>query len=125
MKVIYNGGTMSYNGCSDPKGLVVGKIYEVVAKSVGKFQTDYTLKEMDGQFNSVWFDKVEDFPTYLAIGRKVPVAGESYECWRLVINKNVVNSQKAKTSSVRYVELIGKDTYMAITRNSIYVVTIK
>ena len=57
-KVRYNGGTQSYYGCSDPSKLVVGKEYEVVRSRVRSWQTDYTLKGVDGEFNSVWFDEV-------------------------------------------------------------------
>ena len=57
-KVRYNGGTQSYYDCSDPTNLVVGKEYEVVLSRDRGWQTDYTLKGVDGEFNSVWFDEV-------------------------------------------------------------------
>lgn len=57
-KVRYNGGTESYYGCSDPTNLVVGKEYEVVLSKDRGWQTDYILKGIDGEFNSVWFDEV-------------------------------------------------------------------
>ena len=50
-KVRYNGGTESYYGCSDPTNLVVGKEYEVILSKDRGWQTDYTLKGVDGEFN--------------------------------------------------------------------------
>ena len=58
--VKYNGGNKSYFGCSDPDKLVRGQIYEVIAVNDRGWQTDYTLKGVVGQFNSVWVDgKIE------------------------------------------------------------------
>ena len=56
--VRYNGGTMSYLGCSNPSKLVLGQTYEVVAEDDLGWQTNYTLKGVTGYFNSVWFDLV-------------------------------------------------------------------
>lgn len=57
-KVIYNGGNMSYYGCSDPSCLKVGKTYKVIAVEDRGWQTDYTLQGVAGTFNSVWFDEI-------------------------------------------------------------------
>lgn len=43
-QVIYNGGTLSYYGCSDPSILTVGKVYNVVNARDRGWQTDYTLE---------------------------------------------------------------------------------
>ena len=126
MKVIYNGGTTSYNGCSSHKKLIVGKVYEVVHQKVGKWQTDYILKDVDGQFNAVWFDKVSrEIPTYLAIASNIPAVGECLECNKIILN-NIDNCiRRIRTSRVRKVDLIGESTYKVTTRNSIYVVVVK
>lgn len=58
MKVKYNGGNLSYYGCSNPKVLKTGKVYKVVAIEDRGWQTDYTLKGVQGAFNSVWFDAI-------------------------------------------------------------------
>ena len=72
-QVRYNGGTESYYGCSDPINLVVGEEYEVVFSRERGWQTDYTLKGVDGEFNSVWFDEVSsDDKVYMAISQEVP-----------------------------------------------------
>ena len=83
-KVRYNGGTQSYYGCSDPTNLVVGKEYEVVLSRDRGWQTDYTLKGVDGEFNSAWFDEVSsDDKVYMAIAHEVPVIGERYSCYKM------------------------------------------
>ena len=83
-KVRYNGGTLSYYGCSDPTNLVVGKEYEVVLSKDRGWQTDYTLKGIYGEFNSVWFDEVSsDDKVYMAIAHEVPVIGEKYSCYKM------------------------------------------
>ena len=56
--VRYNGGNLSYYGCSNPKKLKLRKVYKVVAIKDRGWQTDYTLKGVKGAFNSVWFDNV-------------------------------------------------------------------
>lgn len=91
-KVRYNGGTQSYYGCSDPTNLVVGKEYEVVLSKDRGWQTDYILKGVSGQFNSVWFDEVSpDDKVYMAIAHKVPVIGEKYSCYRMEFSKVSLN----------------------------------
>ena len=117
-QVIYNGGTMSYYGCSDPSILTVGKVYNVVNARDRGWQTDYTLEGVEGEFNSVWFDDV--LPTHFAIGTTVPVEGKRYECCKLDVE--VVNRSKVKTSTVQSVSVIGENTYKVTTRNSVYVV---
>jgi len=57
--VRYNGGTESYYSCSDPTDLVIGKEYEVISAKDRGWQTDYTLKGVTGEFNSVWFDEIK------------------------------------------------------------------
>lgn len=57
-KVRYNGETLSYYGCSPAANLKVGKVYRVVEEDDLGWQTNYTLKGVDGVYNSVWFDEV-------------------------------------------------------------------
>lgn len=57
-KVIYNGGTQSYKGCSDPSLLKKGKKYLVISERDLGFQTNYILNGIKGEYNSVWFDEV-------------------------------------------------------------------
>lgn len=59
MQVRYNGGTMSFSGCSDPTNLVVGNVYNVIDIEDKGWQTNYILEGELGKYNSVWFDKVD------------------------------------------------------------------
>lgn len=56
--VRYNGEKVSYKGCDSPTNLVNGKVYEVLQEIDLDWQTNYTLKELDGEFNSIWFEEV-------------------------------------------------------------------
>ena len=58
-KVSYNGGTESWYSCTEPTALVVGQQYEVTSEEVLSWQTNYTLKGVEGSFNSVWFNEPE------------------------------------------------------------------
>lgn len=55
--VIYNGGTEAMYYTTDPKVLEKGKSYEVIGQNVGRFQTNYILNGVAGEFNSVWFNE--------------------------------------------------------------------
>ena len=123
-KVIYNGGTESYFSCSEPTNLVVGKIYEVVHENDIDWQTNYYLKGVPGEFNSVWFNEVSNFNTYFAISNELPVVGKSCKCNKLELNKNIVEMQELNTETVLSVELLGKNTYKAFTQNGIYLITV-
>jgi len=126
-QVFYNGGTESYYGCSDPSELVVGKIYEVITENDKEWQTDYTLKGIAGHFNSVWFTDVTDLPeTFLAFSRKIPVKGEQLDCYKfMILQKQNLAMQECCNSTIKSVELIGKDTYKTITSNNImYIITV-
>ena len=84
--VRYNGGTMSYYGCSEHTELVVGKEYEVISANDRGWQTDYILKGVKGYFNSVWFDDVNlknTAKTFMALAHTVPVVGERCKCSKL------------------------------------------
>ena len=85
--VRYNGGTQYFYPCTKPYMLVVGREYEVIHAKVSDCHTEYTLKGVEGEFNSVWFDEVEDnnsfATTYLAVSYDIPEKGESYACSRL------------------------------------------
>ena len=57
-KVRYNGDTQSFYPCDDPKVLVKGQVYEVVSARDLGWQTYLTLKGVEGEFKSVWFEDV-------------------------------------------------------------------
>lgn len=123
-KVRYNGGTQSYYGCSDPTNLVVGKEYEVVRSRDRGFQTDYTLKGIVGEFNSVWFEEVSCDNVYMAIGYEIPVIGERYSCAKIVIIDGETNLISWSTSIVKEINYMGNNIYQVTTRNSVYIVNV-
>lgn len=120
-QVIYNGGTQSYYGCSDPAVLVIGQVYEVVHEEDRGWQTDYTLRGVEGSFNSVWFKEIEPTKsTYFAFSKNIPVVGERYKIQKYNDSNN--HLENWITSTVLSSDLISTDTYKVVTRNSIYIV---
>ena len=124
-KVRYNGGTQSYYGCSKPTNLVKGKEYEVVLSRDRGWQTDYTLKGVEGEFNSGWFNEVSsDNKIYLAIAHDVPVIGERYSCYKM----EFINGQPKffgwSTSAVEEINYMGNNIYEVTTCNSVYIVNV-
>lgn len=123
--VRYNGGKESYYGCSDPAKLVVGKEYEVVLSRDLGWQTNYTLKGVNGEFNSVWFDEVpSDDKVYMAIAHKVPVIGESYSCYKIEFRNGQPKLISWSTSTVKGINYMGNNIYQVTTRNSVYIVNV-
>ena len=124
-KVRYNGGKESYYGCSDPSTLVVGKEYEVVLARDRGWQTDYTLKGVSGEFNSVWFDDISsDDKGYMAIAHNGPVIGESYSCYKMEFINGNPKLVSWSTSTVKAINYMGNNIYQVTTRNSTYIVNV-
>lgn len=124
--VRYNGGTISIYGCSEPKELVVGKLYEVVDIDKRDWQTNYSLKGVDGYFNSVWFDDVAfSTKTFIALAREVPTVGTKMECTKIELCDDQIKLIRCITTPVVHVVELGNNTYLACTRNSIYVVQVR
>ncbi len=119
--VKYNGGTATYQTCSSPTFLKEGEFYEVVSKDVGECQTNYTLKGVDGYFNSVWFDDVK---VGLVIATKPPKVGERFLCYEQLPDGNKYSRTTVLTSRVRSVEQINNKGYKIYTLNSCYIVHI-
>lgn len=118
-KVVYNGGVESYSGCTNPSILEIGKVYVVREVNEGKWQTNYKLKGVNGEFNSVWFcDPIK--PSYIAIGRKKPVQGGRTSIYRLCDSWN-----KITTSIILSVESISANIYKVETKNSIYIIQVR
>ena len=116
---------LSYYGCSDPTNLVVGKEYEVVLSRDRGWQTDYTLKGVDGEFNSVWFDEVSsDDKVYMAIAHEVPVIGERYSCYKMEFINGQPKLIAWSTSTDKGINYMGNNIYQVTTRNSVYIVNV-
>lgn len=121
--VIYNGGTEAFYHTSNPSVLVKGDRYEVVEEIQSSFYTNYTLKGIQGEFNSVWFDEVKEKKVYLAktlvytadikslIGRRLHV--------RRVKDDDTVES--VTTALIVNIEHVYGDIYKLETENTVYV----
>lgn len=122
--VRYNGGTKSYNWCSEPTELVLGKKYEVIKESVGAWQTNYVLKDVNGYFNSCWFDDVPS--TFVAVADSVPVVGERLRCSKVEFVNDSTVFIPLKSSIVTEVMDMGSKVYGVSTGSgSLYIVQVK
>ena len=89
------------------------------------WQTDYTLKGVDGEFNSVWFDEVSsDDKVYMAISQEVPAIGERYSCYKIESNNGQPKLVSRSTSTVKEISYLGNNIYQVTTRNSVYIVNV-
>ena len=126
-KVVYNGGTESLYQCSEPTKLIVGKEYEVVSTEDSGWQTNYKLKGIEGEFNSIWFNEIDepdDEKIYMAIGYKTPVEGERFFCYKLTSVEGRSKLVEWLTSTVKDVDYLGNNIYKVTTKNSTYIVNI-
>ena len=118
-KVIYNGGYLSYhNNCKLPNLLQIGHVYTVVGEKESEYHTEYTLKEVPGEYNSVWFDSI--LPTYLATSDSVPEVDKRFVCNRYEGGRFV----RVHATAAQNVQMVGVNTYKVRTKNSIYVVQV-
>ena len=124
-KVRYNGGTLSYYPCSDPNILDEGKEYEVAFSRDRGWQTDYTLKGVNGEFNSVWFNEVSsEDKVYMAIAHEVPVIGKRYSCYKIEFINGQPELIGRYTSNVKGINYMGNNIYEVTTHNSVYIVNV-
>ena len=123
--VRYNGGTMSYCGCSKPTDLEVGKEYVVDFERKFDWQTNYILKGIVGEFNSTWFDEVNSNNNiYMAIANGIPEINKSCHCYKLEIRNGNPELVSWFTSDVQKIEDMGNSIYKVTTLNSVYIVKV-
>lgn len=124
--VIYNGNIMSYPKCSNADLLEIGKVYEVVSEKISGWYTMYTLKGIEGEFNSLWFDHIDndEVNTYFAVSKEIPQKGKRFKCKRFVFNGETYNTEHCITSEIKFVEHLERNYYKVITKNSIYLVDV-
>ncbi len=114
--VKYNGRKDSFLGSTPPVDLVQGEMYTVIGSVDRRWQTDYTLRGIKGQFNSAWFTEVQ---CLVAFSQKPPVVGKRCECAKL--KERSLELVKWSTSPVQAVMKVG-DAYITKTKNSIYII---
>lgn len=126
-EVIYNGGTGSFCGCTEPTELVAGKRYKVVGENVGGWQTDLQLSGVEGEFNSIWFNEVEPKQVFFAkateyhepnwyIGKQITIDK---------LHKEDVWFETVITSPVISVEHVYGSVYKIETENTVYITEVK
>lgn len=122
--VRYNGKSATYYSCSEPTKLVLGKEYEVIKEKDRGCQTDYTLKGVDGEFNSCWFDVISVPTTFMAVSHNVPTVGKRCECSKMEFVDGHLNFVGWSTSTVKDVQDMGNNIYRVETRNNVYIVMV-
>lgn len=111
--------------CSDSKDLIVGKEYEVILSRERNSQTYYTLKGVDGEYSSTWFDEITiDDKIYLGFARNLPVVGERFICYKMTLVDGHPQLTYWSTSPVRKFIHVGSNIYQVVTRNSTYIVNV-
>lgn len=120
--VCYTGATSTHYPCSNPDVLVVGRKYEVVSEEDKLWQTDYILKDVEGHFNSCWFQEVVNNITYIAVSNIAPAIGHRYQCAKLEFANGKWGLTNVNTSMVMDVHKIGDNIYQVITVHSVYIV---
>lgn len=119
--VKYNGRRESYYGCSNPGRLIMGQVYKVIKKNDLGYQTNYSLKGVDGEYNSLWFDEL---PTYLAFGKEFPKVGRILDIVRQEPKNGKMYLAHVHTTSVKEVEQLSANTYLTVTENTLYIVQV-
>ena len=113
--VRYNGGTGKATTCDDPKCLNKENLYAVILERDKGYQTNYILAGVDGEFNSVWFDIVEETPetSEMGVAGEIPMVAKEFHYSRFVfIAGNLYTPQ-------RVIERVEKANYLG---NNIYAV---
>lgn len=122
--VRYTGAVSTHYRCSSPALLIAGHEYEVFNEDDRIWQTDYTLKGINGHFNSSWFEDVKKDITHIAISNLVPTIGHRYMCSTFEFVGGTWKTREIKTSTVMDVHKIGDNLYEVTTVHSVYLVQI-
>lgn len=125
--VRYNGKTISHwDGHSIQTELVVGKAYEVTSVNAHESYTEYTLKGVDGYFNSVWFDDVnmETAMIFIAFAHSIPIEGERFKCLKVKFSDGQPKLVSCNTTPIKKVSDMGNNIYRVTTRFYTYIVQV-
>lgn len=127
MKVLYNGERATLYSCSNPDNLTNGGIYEVIKVKDYGFHTNFVIEGDDGQYgeyNSLWFEKIQEETVCIAVSNKIPIRGRKYNCKVLEAFDGEVRPYGIITSTVRETDYLGNHIYKVSTDNMIYYVII-
>ena len=97
---------------------------EVVSEDVRDWQTNYTLKGVNGKFNSCWFDEIQKNSIFLAIADHKPTISSRCECWKLEMERGRPVLIPWLTSPVREISDMGNNIYRVVTRNNTYIIQV-
>ena len=123
--VRYNGRSISYGGCSNPEKLVTGKEYEVTSVNDSGSLTEYTLKGIEGHYNSVCFDDVNGGKIpFLAVAYNIPHIGENFNCLKINFVDSKVELVECEPEIVNKIDYKGNDIYKVSTYYNTYIVKI-
>ena len=123
-KVVYNGQKEAWYGCTKPDQLIVGQAYEVTSEEVLDWQTNYTLKGVEGKFNSAWFNEPDEKKVFIAVSRTIPVIGKSYNCYKIEFREGEPRLIHCRTTNVKTIVCLGSDQLKVETQNSTYYVKV-
>lgn len=137
--VRYNGKTLSMCQCTAPWELVLGKEYFVLSWTRQDGQILYRLKDIEGLFDSCWFEPAfepagDNFmslaqttvkESFLAIAHSVPSIGQRFKCERIEIWGGVPKLKGCFTTTVLDVLYIGGNIFRITTRQSVYIVHVR
>ncbi len=111
--VCYNGGTGKATTCDDPNCLNKEIVYTVILERDKGYQINYILAGVKGEFNSEWFDIVEETPEPFEIGvaGEIPMVEKEFHYSRFVfIAGNLYTPQKV-IKKVEKANYLGNNIY--------------
>ena len=112
--VRYNGGTRKATTCDGPNCLNKEELYTVILERDKGYQTNYILAGVDGEFNSVWFDIVEETPETAEIGvsGEIPMAAKEFHYSRFVFIAGNLYSPQRVIEKVEEANYLGNNIYL-------------
>ena len=115
--VKYNGGTETWHPCSSPECLCSEKVYEVIRVEVDGYKINYHLKNVEGFFNSCWFDAI---PIYIGIATNTPKLNETFTCEKIVPLENAYCYLTCIEDVAKQIEQLNENTFKVFSSNSCY-----
>ncbi len=123
--VRYNGGTRKATTCDDPKCLNKENLYTVILERDKGYQTNYILAGVDGEFNSVWFDIVEETPETAEIGvsGEIPRVAKKFHYSHFVFIAGNLYSPQRVIEKVEKADYLGNNIY-AVEGDGVYLIVL-